>query len=320
MALLVPSLIDGVSTDANAIRQLAQTLAGGASGVASSTDLNVTTSGGMVSVIAAGKALINGTQNVVTQGAYSVVNDANISQTHAAADPTNPRNDLVGIKIEDAFYSGTNKDAAAVIITGTPAPSPSDPATPANWLPLARVRVNAGASSLTTITDIRSLFFVGAVGKFADVAVSSGTSQNIPVPAGINSVELEIKFKAAATPPNLLIRFNNDAGNNYAVQRAQATGASVTGTASNPYSGIIVAEYNNATFATQVVVKILDILNTSTHKEVTAQSSRVDSLAGIFTEISAGVWNSTAAITSIQVALDSSTFAVGTTIRAYGKI
>lgn len=320
MALLVPSLINGVSTDASVLRQLTQILAGGASGVAGSSDLNVTTSAGMVSVIAAGKGLIAGTQNLVTQGEYGVVNDAPISQTHAAADATNPRNDLVGIKIEDAFYSGVNKQATAVIVTGTPALSPADPATPPNWLPLARVRVNAGASSLTTITDLRSLFFVGAVGKFADVALSSGTSQNINVPANVNNIELQIKVKAAATPPNILIRFNNDAANNYAHQRLNGQGTVVSAQTANPYSGVIVGEYNSTTYATQVVVKILDILNTATHKEVSSQETRVDSLAGIFTQIGAGVWNSTAAITSIQVVLDASTFAAGTTIRGYGSI
>ena len=40
-------------------------------------------------------------------------------------------------------------------MTGTPAASPADPASPANFLPLARVRVNAGASTLGTITDLR---------------------------------------------------------------------------------------------------------------------------------------------------------------------
>jgi hypothetical protein len=160
MALLVPHLIDAVSTDADALRRALQTLSPGQiSAVLGTTDLKVTTSGGMVSVIAAGKGLALNSQNVITGGTYGLANDASVSQTHSTSDPTNPRNDLVGIKIEDAFYSGTNKQATPVIVTGTPAPSPADPTPPANWLPCARVRVNAGASTLGTITDLRAFVF-----------------------------------------------------------------------------------------------------------------------------------------------------------------
>lgn len=160
MTLLVPHLIDAVSTDADALRRALQTLSPGqVSSVLGTGDLKVTTSGGMVSVLAAGKGLAFNTQNAVSGGAYGLGNDAAVSQTHAASDPTNPRNDLVGVKVEDAFYSGTNKQATPVIVTGTPAPSPADPAVPANYLPCARVRVNAGASTLGTITDLRSFVF-----------------------------------------------------------------------------------------------------------------------------------------------------------------
>lgn len=179
MALLTAAIIDAVSTDADALRRVYKLLAGRTQGIgAIEGDLKVTTSGGMVSVIAAGDALIQGTQNTVSQGSYAVTNDANISQTHSASDPTNPRNDLVGIKIEDAFYAGANKQATAVIITGTPAASPADPATPANYLPLARVRVNAGASTLGTITDLRpriGLPFHAEVWQSSDQVISNNT-------------------------------------------------------------------------------------------------------------------------------------------------
>jgi len=160
MTLLVPAVLDALSTDADAIRRAIQTLSPGqVSAVLGTGDLKVTTSGGMVSVLAAGKGLALGTQNATTQGVIGLANDAAVSQTHAAADGTNPRNDLVGVKIEDAFYSGSTKQATPVIITGTPAASPVDPAVPANYLPCARVRVGAGASTLGTITDLRSFVF-----------------------------------------------------------------------------------------------------------------------------------------------------------------
>ena len=107
--------------------------------------------------IAAGEALVNGSETV-TQGAYYLYNDAVLNRTIAASDPTNPRNDLVCLRVRDQVYSGTNNDGDVVVVTGTPAPSPVDPTPPANSLTLARVVVGAGVTSIVNanITDLRT--------------------------------------------------------------------------------------------------------------------------------------------------------------------
>lgn len=206
MTLLGVHVIDAVSTDADALRRALQTLSPGQiSAVLGTNDLKVTAGGGMVSSMAAGKGLVLGSQNTTSQGHYGVTNDAAVTQTHSASDPTNPRNDLVGVKVEDAFYAGSNKQATPVIVTGTPAASPVDPAAPSNWLPLARVRVNAGASSLGTITDLRSWVWQTVLpggGGFA-VRDSTNAANNLAV-SDVGQITLRnaiwIPPTAAGTP------------------------------------------------------------------------------------------------------------------------
>lgn len=107
--------------------------------------------------VAGGRAWIPGTQiaNVTgqtfsTQAAYFGLNDAPVSLTISAADPTNPRIDRVVAYVQDAFYSGAVNSLSLAVVTGTPAASPSAPAAPSNALTLATVAVAANATSITT--------------------------------------------------------------------------------------------------------------------------------------------------------------------------
>lgn len=86
------------------------------------------------------------------------IKDINILSTPANA--TNPRDDLIIAQQSDAFYGdGTNLFVVKQVV-GTPAGVPSDPAVTGSpdWVPLARVRVPATATTIVTgnITDLRS--------------------------------------------------------------------------------------------------------------------------------------------------------------------
>lgn len=133
-------------------------LLGGRSGVFTPNDLTVTQNGtpNMSVNVASGRASIAGSESTM-QGSYVVLNDATKNLTIAAADPTNPRRDLIIAKVQDAAYSGATNAWSLAVVTGTPAASPSDPATPANSVVLARVAVAALATSIVTanITDLR---------------------------------------------------------------------------------------------------------------------------------------------------------------------
>lgn len=106
--------------------------------------------------VAAGQGLVKGDDNSA-QGLYGVWNDATKNLTISAADGTNPRRDIIVARVKDAYYSGATNAFSLEVITGTPAGTPVDPTIPNNCLPLARVAVAAGATSITNanITDLR---------------------------------------------------------------------------------------------------------------------------------------------------------------------
>lgn len=128
-------------------------------GVVGATELNVTAQStpNMSVQVAAGRAWISGSQvsapsgfTFTTQAGYFALNDAPVTVTIGTADATNPRIDVVYIAVQDAFYSGSNNQAVLGVVTGTPAPSPTAPAAPANSMVLATVAVAANATSIVT--------------------------------------------------------------------------------------------------------------------------------------------------------------------------
>lgn len=112
--------------------------------------------------IAKGSAVVFGTENE-QQGTYGVTNDATVNVVIGAADPTNPRRDLIVARVRDAFYSGGTNAWALEAVAGTAAASPVDPTVPNNTLVLARVAVAAAAGSITNanITDLHPSIPVG---------------------------------------------------------------------------------------------------------------------------------------------------------------
>lgn len=106
--------------------------------------------------VAAGWAAIIGTTQT-NMGAYIAYNDAATTLTVTAANVTNPRIDRVVITVNDAYYSGLLNNVTYTVIAGTPAASPTAPATPANSLSLATITVPANATTITNagITDTR---------------------------------------------------------------------------------------------------------------------------------------------------------------------
>jgi hypothetical protein len=112
--------------------------------------------------IAKGSGVVFGDDNE-QQGTYGVTNDATANVVIAAADPTNPRRDLIACRVRDAFYTGGTNAWDLFVIQGTAAGAPVDPTVPNNCMVLARVAVAAAASSITNanITDLRSFTPVG---------------------------------------------------------------------------------------------------------------------------------------------------------------
>lgn len=109
--------------------------------------------------VAVGGAILWGTagSGSTYRGAYFAYIDAVENVAISAADATNPRIDLVGLRIRDTAYAEAANDVAVVVVTGTPAGSPAEPSVPDNFLTLARVDVPALDTAIgnAQITDRR---------------------------------------------------------------------------------------------------------------------------------------------------------------------
>ena len=124
-----------------------------------------------VSVAAGWGAIVSSTANA---GVYQFYNDGATTLTVTTANPTNPRIDRVVATVNDAFYSGLLNNVTFSVIAGTPAGSPSAPATPSNSISLATIAVAAGATSIVNanITDTRTLVTTNLIDTTAFVTLS----------------------------------------------------------------------------------------------------------------------------------------------------
>lgn len=155
-----PIWIQSGGETAELARRFTHAVLHSSSGVMDGGDLKVAENGtpNMSVNVAAGRARINGTESSF-QGAYFVESRSTENLAVAAADPTNPRKDLVVAKVQDAAYSGVTNAWSLAVVTGTPAPSPAEPATPANSMVLAMIDVPALDTAITNsqITERRVL-------------------------------------------------------------------------------------------------------------------------------------------------------------------
>lgn len=140
------------------------------SGVA--TGLNVIAASGMTVNLNTGYAFDSNFDYVNVSSQQTI----NIS----AANISNPRKDLIAIKFKRAtqdnadttnkygmgtsyLYSQNSLDSfEIVVVTGTPAASPTVPSTPAGTMPIAAIHIGAGATSISAgnITDLRVLLTI----------------------------------------------------------------------------------------------------------------------------------------------------------------
>jgi hypothetical protein len=132
---------------------------------------------GMSVLVASGWAAIVGTTQA-NMGTYTCYNDATDTLTITTADPTNPRIDRVVVTVNDAYYTGSLNNVVLQVLAGTPAGSPTAPATPANSISLATIAVAAGALSINSgnITDTRVLTTTNLPGDISAVTAGTGLS------------------------------------------------------------------------------------------------------------------------------------------------
>ena len=109
--------------------------------------LKVSKGAGLISSVEIGAAFIEG---------YLYRNTAPITLTHASGNPSFPRVDRVVVRLNRNI---ANRDIRIMIKPGIPATNPLPPALERNniiyELSLAHVRINAGASTISTVIDER---------------------------------------------------------------------------------------------------------------------------------------------------------------------
>jgi hypothetical protein len=134
--------------------------------------------------VGSGLCYVPGTESP-TQGAYAVMNDAEVTLAVSAAHGSLSRIDSVVARVRDSDYSGSDNDALLQVVAGTPAGSPSAPTLPNNTLRLANITVGPAVSSITNpdIADTRR--FAAALGGIMPVQAASnlasiGSSQVEP--------------------------------------------------------------------------------------------------------------------------------------------
>lgn len=154
-----PIFIQAGSHPAEDVRRWIGASVNDTEGVVLAGDLEVTEKSGTPDMsvdVAAGRAFIAGTE-ATYQGHYFAENRGSSNVAVAASDPTNPRIDLVVVRVRDSAYSGGTDTVSIEVVTGTPAASPATPSTPDNSLLLATVDVAALASAIVDadVTDGR---------------------------------------------------------------------------------------------------------------------------------------------------------------------
>ena len=112
-----------------------------------SNPANLVTVGALQAKVTPFQAFVAGTSSN-TQGGYRVTCDNEVTLTFDPGSGTNPRVDLVVLRVRDDPYDASGTQAGSVeIIFGIPAISPTAPAVPASCLPLWQIPIPANASS-----------------------------------------------------------------------------------------------------------------------------------------------------------------------------
>lgn len=154
----VPFALQNASHSASVFR-IAQSAPFTSGGILAANELPVSQQGtpNMSVILGPGRAQIVGTsvsppsgQVWTTQAQYNAYNDANLTLTVTASNPTNPRIDAVYVQAQDAFYTGSTNTAVAGVVAGTPAVSPVAPSVPVNSILIAYIAVAANATTIVT--------------------------------------------------------------------------------------------------------------------------------------------------------------------------
>lgn len=181
-----PLWMEGLAThSAQDYRKMLEGLFNYKAGIFKSTDFAVTTNNNMTVTVAAGMAIVDGTEDA-NQGNYFVHADSSTIVSVDAAHATLGRLDFVVIRIRDDFYAtGPTEGVDLFVVKGTPASSPAEPTVPDNCFVLARLNIAAADATIASgdIVDRRTITsnqgIVSAKGASRQVTSASRPTANL---------------------------------------------------------------------------------------------------------------------------------------------
>lgn len=154
---------------------------------------------------------------------------------------------------------------------------------------------------------------------------SSGTITFSSIPSGFKHLQIRGTARSTATNYTFTLKFNNDSGSNYAQHRLFGDGTSITASGADTLTFASIGSNSISTTSSNIIgVNIIDILDYgSTSKYKTVRSfAGIDDNSGTTASqvvIRSGLWQSTSAITQIDlIAASSGSWTTQTTFALYG--
>lgn len=142
---------------------------------------------------------------------------------------------------------------------------------------------------------------------------ATGTVTFSSIPQTYTDLVLVVNGKTTADA-NILIQFNSDTSNNYSGTYLYGNGSTATSArqsniGSIPIGGISSASQEQGTN----IIHIMNYSNATTYKTTLARANN-----STFVQLRTGLWRSTAAISTVSVTSDGTTFMINTTFTLYG--
>ena len=137
------------------------------------------------------------------------------------------------------------------------------------------------------------------------------------IPQGYTDLVLILSVGCTASTLDLRMRLNGDTGSNYSQTVVYGTGSAAGSTRQSNQDKLSLGYYGAVTSVanerTATITQIMNYSNSTTYKTCL---TRANSTIGL--DALANLWRNTNAITSIEIFVDSSTFATGSTFTLYG--
>jgi len=153
---------------------------------------------------------------------------------------------------------------------------------------------------------------------------SSGTITFSSIPSTYQHLQIRYigRVTNADTADNIFVQFNSDTGSNYAWHYLQGDGSSAVAGAASSQSKILAGRVSAATATTEImgagVLDLLDYANTNKYKTLRTLSGQDRNGGGVIV-MTSGLWQNTAAVSTITITNGSATnFTSTSTFALYG--